>query len=152
VGGVWRKATGSKGEVTAAQVRAEERARRGQPDMGSLPLSEIQREIFMNRAMNHARVRFFDGSTGKLISPTWKQNDFGVWAWNLTRDGARSTYYVHTTPDDEKATEEGTPVSLAQSHGCIHLRPKDRDEMMEKGYLAKGVVLIVKPYTDKGPP
>lgn len=38
------------------------------------------------------------------------------------------------------------------SHGCVHIQPVDRDEMMRKGYLKKGVVVEIKPYGEVGPP
>lgn len=46
----------------------------------------------------------------------------------------------------------GAPLSLGNSHGCIHIRPSHRDEMMKKGYLKAGIEIEVKPYGQKGPP
>ena len=36
-------------------------------------------------------------------------------------------------------------------HGCVHIRPADRDEMMTLGYLQKGVKFVVKKYGVTGP-
>ena len=35
---------------------------------------------------------------------SWTKNDFGGWSWNLKKNGHRTPYYIHTTPDDEAAT------------------------------------------------
>jgi lipoprotein-anchoring transpeptidase ErfK/SrfK len=78
----------------------------------------------------------------------WDRNDFGKWAFNLRY----SAFYIHTTPEDEHATSDERPFSLSQSHGCIHLRPADRDRMLEAGYLAAGVSIRVMGYDAKGPP
>ncbi len=109
------------------------------------PLRGIRREDFVNQTSS------LYGADGKLVSP-WTQNDFGEWSWNLTRNGARTPYYVHTTPDDEERYRAGASSALFNSHGCVHLHPKDRDEMMAKGYLSAGVEVIVKPYGQLGPP
>jgi len=76
----------------------------------------------------------------------YKMNDFGAHAWNLRRSNARTAYYVHTTPIDEMRTELGNSVSLDTSHGCLHIKPADRDTMMQSGYLQEGVRFIVKSY------
>ncbi len=43
-------------------------------------------------------------------------------------------------------------IALENSHGCIHIHPKDRDDMMKKGYLKQGAYFEVKGYGEKGPP
>jgi lipoprotein-anchoring transpeptidase ErfK/SrfK len=83
---------------------------------------------------------------------SWLLNDFGPWAWNLKKGGQRTAYYIHTTPDTEYAVTNKQFVILTQSHGCIHIRPQDRDEMMSKGYLKEGIHVEVKPYGQVGPP
>ena len=92
-----------------------------------------------------------DEPTGQLVK-VWERNDFGKWAFNLRRGGRRTPYYIHTTPEDEYATAHGLAFSLAQSHGCIHIRPADRDTMIREGYLAAGIRIEVKGYKEKGPP
>jgi hypothetical protein len=88
---------------------------------------------------------------GTLRTSFWDLNDFGRWAWNLTRNGAVTPYYVHTTPDNEWATIEGRRVVLANSHGCVHITPAERDKMMTLGYLKKGVEFEVRKYNETGP-
>lgn len=76
----------------------------------------------------------------------WNKNDFGPVAWNVVP----SDQYVHTTPKAEaeraKAADAGPNVitSLTASHGCIHLDPRERDEMVARGYLAKDVLFVVR--------
>ncbi|HVY44244.1 MAG TPA: hypothetical protein VHB21_00135, partial [Minicystis sp.] len=67
----------------------------------------------------------------------WNKNDFGPIAWNL----APSVLYLHTTPDAETATEAVFPLIV--SHGCVHVVPRERDEMMVRGYLRQGVRFVV---------
>ena len=139
-GGIWLRATGSYGRFTKLWL-AESAKRLGRP----LTMSE---KVQVNQA---CRRLFYD--TGGTLMASWTKNDFGKWAWNLFRGGAKTVYYVHTTPDDELATvTPGATVSLDNSHGCVHLRPADRDEMMTKGYLKKGRIFEVRPYGVKGPP
>jgi hypothetical protein len=135
--GVWRQATGPSGVVTTAQMAFQRRSGL-KPD-----LATITREV---------RGYFVDAATGKLWSTTWEWNDFGRWGWNLRKNGQATPYYVHTTPDDEHDTDQGKAVHLANSHGCVHLVPKERDRLMSAGYLKEGVPFEVRPYTETGPP
>ena len=73
----------------------------------------------------------------------WNKNDFGPIAWNLVP----SDLYVHTTPHTEAQNAEaaqGAPTSLGVSHGCIHIDPRERDEMMKQGYLGKNILFVVR--------
>jgi hypothetical protein len=89
---------------------------------------------------------------GTLRTVFWDLNDFGRWGWNLTRNGAITPYYVHTTPETEWATRDGKRVVLSNSHGCVHITPAERDKMMSLGYLKKGVEFDVRKYSEAGPP
>lgn len=86
---------------------------------------------------------------GRLITP-WIFNDFGQWSWNMTKRGHRTAFYLHTTPRDEMTYD--SPVDLQQSHGCLHIRPGDRNQMEGQGYLKSGRELQVMPYSKHGPP
>jgi hypothetical protein len=133
VDGSWRTATGPHGSVTKAWLLWDRKSSRAH--MPSLKAAEVK------------AWRTFHNRRGKLIA-IWKYNDFGQWAWNLRRGGHRTPYYIHTTPDDE-----ATPgLVLSQSHGCLHIRPLDRDRMMLAGYLDEGNVVQVMPYGRRGPP
>jgi hypothetical protein len=134
-GGEWVPATGPHGRVTRAQ--ALWRARSGRP-------------MSLLRADQEARGAFFEPD-GTLIT-TWLFNDFGKWSWNLRRHGHRTAYYVHTTPEDEAADGADTRLQLEQSHGCLHIQPADRDEMVTKGYLRIGIEVRITHYGLVGPP
>lgn len=98
------------------------------------------------------RAIFVDPAAKTLRFTTWQQNDFGRWGWNLRRGGAQTAYYVRTTPPDENATAQGKAVFLTNSHGCIHLKPNDRDELDRLGYLKERVELEVRTCVEMGPP
>ncbi len=57
--------------------------------------------------------------------------------------------YFHTTPDNEAETARGLPVTLAPSHGCIHLKPNDIDTLIGKGYFKAGNRVVVHGYKVK---
>jgi hypothetical protein len=135
--GAWRLATGPRGVVTLAEL------------------------AFLNRDQIHPNVAelvadvrqiFIDSVTRTLRMTTWRLNDFGRWGWNLRRGGMPTAYFIHTTPESEAATASGQAVLLANSHGCIHLVPADRDRMEEAGYLKEGVEFEVRRYAEHGPP
>jgi hypothetical protein len=57
--------------------------------------------------------------------------------------------FIHTTQRNEYQTSHHRPVVLEYSHGCIHIKPRDIDEMAEKGYLKVGNWFIVHNYNEK---
>jgi hypothetical protein len=134
LGSRWEAASGTSGKVTLAYVRFFQRSGR--------PVTPVI-------ASRHARQMFYDSKTGQLV-PRWLQNDFGKWSWNLKQNGVRTVFFIHTTPEDEAAGD--SPFDLQQSHGCLHIRPKDRDVMVARRYLAEGVEVIVKRYDERLPP
>jgi hypothetical protein len=141
--GTWKKATGPLGETTKAVRTWYQNSKKHVPAPSAINLE--------------ARAYFFD-SRGKLFDE-WKLNDFGRWSWNLRLPNRqRTSYYIHTTPENESATDGAATeaakamVLLEQSHGCVHIRPKDRDKMVHKGYLKAGIEVEVRPYGTKGPP
>ena len=87
------------------------------------------------------RTAFYEG--GSLVSE-WKKNDFGAVAWRV--EGSPGLF-VHTTPTSEQTTELGNDPILAHSHGCLHVKPAERDQLMKAGYLQQGVKLTIKHYT-----
>ena len=135
VGGKWHTATGRQGTVTQAELLFLQRS--GE----SYPFADVDQAV---RKIFHLA----DGA----LRPVWDLNDFGNYSWNMMQGARRTAYYIHTTPDDEAATAEGRLFLLSQSHGCVHIRPADRKEMMDKGYLKKDTKVEVKPYGEAGPP
>jgi len=98
--------------------------------------------------------------TRKLPSK-WVFNDFGhltcYFFKDLDKDRRKDknerihSELIHTTPDDEASTAQGKPVILTESHGCIHVKPNDIDEMRKKGYLKPGNSLIIHGYKKVAP-
>ena len=133
---------------TAASVNAQHRGEPGWKQVVPQPLTPDE----LNAIYSGSRQFFY--RDGQLL-PTWQANDFGVWAWNLMASSAkgwqRTDMYVHTTPQNEATTAANQTVLLTQSHGCVHIRPRDRDQMMLLGYLQKGVRFVVKKYGVQGP-
>lgn len=93
------------------------------------------------------------------IPSKWLFNDFGHISVKYFKDMNNDRKmngkeyimgdFIHTTPPDEAATAAGRIFQLAESHGCIHVRPNDIDTMIGNGYLKKGNTVEVHPYTKK---
>jgi hypothetical protein len=87
------------------------------------------------------------------VPPTWVFNDFGHITCYYFRDdnhnsrrdrGERvSGDMIHTTPENEAERALGKRIRLDYSHGCIHLRPQDIDDMMRRGFLRHGNLVVV---------
>jgi hypothetical protein len=161
-GATWLPATGTEGCVTRSWMAFEQRTRAataaqqnaaGASDPNYVNVDPAPLTADDIKSINEQSRSFF--YAGGVLTPTYVKNDFGVWAWNLQSQGAhglsRTGMFVHTTPHDEASTAAGQPFQLTDSHGCIHIRPVDRDEMMNLGYLQKGVHFNVKKYGVKGP-
>ena len=135
--GGWALATGPTGVVTQAWLAFNSRGKE------KVPLAQVQAQI---------HEEFFVPGTDRLRSTTWQLNDFGVWGWNLRQNGKPTGFYIHTTVDDESDTARGLFIRLANSHGCIHVVPAERDRMIAAGYLKEGIELQVRSYNETGPP
>jgi hypothetical protein len=130
INGRWLDASGPKGSVTRAFLMFSAKSR--QP-MSPLVASRFARQIFYD--------------TNGVLMSVWQGNDFGKWSWNLKMGRHRTVFFIHTTPQDEAAVS--SDFDLLQSHGCLHIRPRDRDTMVAKGYLQEGITVIVKRYEDR---
>jgi hypothetical protein len=135
VGEKWNMATGRYGRVTQAWQQFWLRS--GKPRS-------------FDAADGHARAMFYD-KNGKLF-PEWFGNDFGPVSWCLKKRGQRTPFFIHTTPQNEIQLALHQPVVLTDSHGCVHITPTDRKDMVSKGYLKEGVEVEVRRYGEKGPP
>lgn len=88
----------------------------------------------------------------------WVFNDFGhitvKYFRDLNQNGKKDGNervlgdFIHTTPYDEALTVMKKPIELAESHGCIHVRPHEIDILIKVGYLKRGNVIEVHPYSD----
>lgn len=93
------------------------------------------------------------------VPDKWVFNDFGPVAVRYFKDlngnkklDGRETLsgeMIHTTPDNEAQFATGDPVVLYPSHGCIHIRPQDRNVLQGLGLFKNGTVFIVHSYKDK---
>lgn len=92
------------------------------------------------------------------VPDKWVFNDFGPVAvryfkdlnGNKKMDGGEvlSGEMIHTTPDNEAQFANGNPVVLVPSHGCIHIRPQDRNVMEGMGLFKNGIVFKVHSYKE----
>jgi hypothetical protein len=122
----WLRATGPNGAVTQSLFLWYSRTPTEKPTPDQI--------IAASRS-------YFVDARGNLPA-TYESNDFGRWAWNLMQGGHRSPYYIPTTPE----TEHNQVNFLMQSHGCVHIYPSDRDDMIAKGYLKQGTPVRVMKY------
>lgn len=109
-------------------------------------------EIREDYAALYGDSRIYDPSGGG-IPDRWVFNDFGPWAVRYFLDPNRNRRLdrgeslmgemLHTTPEDEAATKRGKEVHMANSHGCIHIRPVDRNRFKDAGAFEKGNLLVV---------
>jgi hypothetical protein len=135
--GGWHLVTGPKGVLTASFLRFK------------LHSGE---KMILPKAVTMVRDALIDPATKSLKLTVWELNDFGRWGWNLLLNGKGTPFFLHTTPQNERESKAGNVVSLSNSHGCIHIDPKDRDDFMAKHYLDAGVDFEVRPYSEVGPP
>jgi len=78
------------------------------------------------------------GLTGHFVIPEqWNLNDFGPLAFQV----GDTDEFIHTQPRAEAGGALAGP-----SHGCIHIVPADRDDMVGHGCLQGGVTLRVRGY------
>jgi hypothetical protein len=55
----------------------------------------------------------------------------------------------HTTAENEAEAAQSIPLRMTNSHGCIHMKPNDRDSLIGLGGLKAGLTLVIHPYTTK---
>ena len=108
-------------------------------------------------------IEFNEALYGEDVTPkvpkTWIFNDFGPIAIRYFKDLNKngildgnevlSGEMLHTTPDNEAQHKRGRSVRLHPSHGCIHLKPADRDTLFAIGAFRRGSPFIVHKYTDR---
>jgi len=97
------------------------------------------------------------------LPDTWVLNDFGHVTVKMYKDknknkkvdsGEENREYFHPSPDIEAMISMGMDPNrinaekLRESHGCIHVKPNDIDEMINKGYMAIGNQVIIHFYDD----
>lgn len=96
----------------------------------------------------------------QTIAKTWVYNAFGPIAVRFFKDlngngrldpktEQRSGAMFHTTSENEAQTALKQTVTMNNSHGCIHLKPSERDHLISIKALAAGVKLVIYPYEKK---
>jgi len=94
-----------------------------------------------------------------IVPPKWVFNDFGPIAVRWFKDlnnnkildktERLSGQMFHTTPQNEAESSLGEKVNLMPSHGCIHLKPSDRDKLIGLGAFKPKTIFIVHSYHEK---
>ena len=100
-------------------------------------------------------------SNGDDMPDTWVFNDFGPYAVRYFRDDNRNRKLdpgerlkgemIHTTPDNEAQEAQNQPVQLIPSHGCVHIKPADRDRFLNLRASTPGYLFVVHAPTDVVP-
>jgi hypothetical protein len=117
----------------------------------------IKKDIGVNR--QYIVNLYFTYYEQMRVPSTWVFNDFGPIAirWykdlnnNKILDGKErlSGQMFHTTPQNEAEHALGKKVDLKPSHGCIHLKPADRDFLIGLGAFKPKTIFIVHKYYEK---
>ncbi len=55
----------------------------------------------------------------------------------------------HSTAENEAETAQNKPNFMFRSHGCIHLKPIQRDNLIKTGVFARGRSLIIHTYDER---
>lgn len=100
----------------------------------------------------------FDLYGVRKIPKSWVFNDFGPIAirWykdlnnNKVLDGKErlSGQMFHTTQQNEAEHATGKPLAMTHSHGCVHLKPAERDKLFAIGAFKPGTRFIVYKYNE----
>jgi len=94
------------------------------------------------------------------LPDTWLFSDFGPVAVRYYRDKNRnrrrdaneplSGEMIHTTQVNEgesyQSKGDSSKVRLYDSHGCIHIKPADRETFIKAGAFRKGMTLVIHSY------
>jgi len=97
----------------------------------------------------------------KIVPERWRFNDFGPAAVRYFKDrnnnlrldedkGERlSGEMIHTTPENEAQAATGKEVRLGPSHGCVHIRPQDRNTLLRMNAFKPGTPFVVHEYNER---
>ena len=56
---------------------------------------------------------------------------------------------IHTTPKNEAQAATGKAVKLMPSHGCIHIKPQDRNALLGMNAFKSGTIFVVHKYSEQ---
>ncbi len=87
-----------------------------------------------------------DQDMAKPVVKKYVQNDFGETGFQVQGSPG---LFIHTGPESEdRLSKAASEEELTASHGCLHVQPAKRNELMTEGYLQKGVTIVIKGYKD----
>lgn len=126
-------------------------------DLSSIPAFSKYAEKDVLKVLKESYASLMHDPMLKELPDSWIYNDFGHISIKYFKDldgnfklNGKETIlgdFIHTTPGDELRSAKGQEVILGESHGCIHVKPKDIDTMLSI-YIKKGSVIEVKEYND----
>ncbi|MES1205759.1 MAG: L,D-transpeptidase family protein [Pseudomonadota bacterium] len=137
-----------RGEGILYQVSRSQRRWRYLP-LGHKVLRDL-RESF--QALYEGKEAVYDAN-GDGFPDVWVFNDFGPWSVRYFLDPNRNRAQdkgeklkgemIHTTPRNEAdKTTQRTPY-MEYSHGCVHVKPADRDKFQSLGAFTRGNLFVV---------
>ncbi len=87
-----------------------------------------------------------DMELSKPLVTKYVQNDFGETGFRV--EGSPGLY-IHTGPSSEdRLSKADTEEELTCSHGCLHVQPAKRNDLMAEGFLQQGVTIVIKGYKE----
>jgi len=102
---------------------------------------------------------YYDLYNVRMVPKKWVFNDFGPIAirWYkdlnnnkiLDKNEHLSGQMFHTTAENEAETARGLPLNMMASHGCIHLKPAERDRLFALGAFKSGTQFVVHQYYER---
>jgi hypothetical protein len=118
----------------------------------------VQRVANLTRA--DVEGRYYELYGKSQVPSTWLFNDFGRIAIRYFRDRNHNGQLdpdehlegemFHATAENERdSVKDPEHISMAHSHGCIHLKPVQRDKLIKAGIFARGRILIIHRYDEK---
>lgn len=103
---------------------------------------------------------YYKDENGELLD-TWMGSDFGHISGLLRsrNSGKIIGSIIHSGGDTETTAEYFNDTAslrdssealsrLGHSHGCEHIHPRDMDELIAKGYIGSGTVLVIHGYDE----
>ncbi|MFT3936535.1 MAG: L,D-transpeptidase [Chitinophagaceae bacterium] len=117
-----------------------------------------ENKTYEQQIIDIIQARYKDLYGISKVPDKWVFNDFGHATIQYFKD-LNNNYLldgkefvmgdmIHTTPDNEAATTLQKPFKLVASHGCVHVRPNDMDQLIASGFVKKGQVIEIHPYTE----
>lgn len=119
--------------------------------------ASIKRDFGITRAEIQSYHKALYGIS--RVPKTWVFNAFGPIAVRFFRDDnnnrkldgkeRKEGAMFHTTAENEAEVARKVALNMKNSHGCIHLKPTDRDALIGMGALRAGMTLVIHGYHEK---